>query len=379
MIVTANRKTLLENNKHLLEEAQNTNNPKKRYDALLCYRTVLEVSNSNSLFKNRFSIFGDLVDFMGAYINNSVAWDKINDFYLNKGENLIEDNDIILKNLLKSYKKKDLFGPKLEELEMLSRVEKFYSSFDEKLRSIYKEIINYDKNILFLTKQIGGMSNELKCNGVSVSSDIIEQKSVFVANYNNLVTYISLVHEFGHLIACHNNNSFNGKYDICSEVESLFPELVAIYELMKNDQSVASCYLMVNSLDSNLYGIDEIYKLSKVLNMWQENSFQIDGNYFKSLKDEDISKRYFKKLLEFDFYENITYINSIIIALKLLFLYTKDREEAIHLYKGIVMNNGHDRKKSLRIVNKVDAAEEMQELHNNTMHILTLEANKKGH
>ena len=42
------------------------------------------------------------------------------------------------------------------------------------------------------------------------------------------------------------------------------------------------------------------YKLSKVLNMWQENSFQIDGNYFKSLKDEDISKRYFKKLLEFD-------------------------------------------------------------------------------
>ena len=375
MIISNDKKDLSYSANIFLEEARNANNLEDIYNYLFAYISLYTINSKDTSTNNYYE---KVLDIFNTYVRNSKLWKSTVNYDSSlERRDIRKDNMRILNYICGNYSDTIVNGSRIENEQLLSMVEEFYSHFDKRIYNMFKAIISDKRNALILTSEYDIKYDEICYEGETFATKSHQPQCIIINNENDLRTYITLIHEFGHSISkrkysCLQNNP-NYFY---AEVESLFPEMVALYELMK-DNTIAPCYHLINNIENNLDGIENITKQDALLKTWKENGYVIDEDFWKLLKDNGISTRAFKKLLKFDFYESTVYINSLKIVLKLLYVYRTNKKEALALYKNIILDSEKKKNDALEAIRSIDTIDELMHIQDSVMHTLSLNPSKK--
>jgi hypothetical protein len=122
-----------------------------------------------------------------------------------------------------------------------------------------------------------------------------------------------------------------------SEIESMFPELIFLYEQGSKIDSFQSSLAMFDPIVHYYEKASLIRMQQMVINAWYDNRYRLDKNVYDRLREE-------AKMSRSDVYRALNtsikvagpYIISMGIVLELFNLYKRDKDKAMHLYKKIV-------------------------------------------
>ena len=216
----------------------------------------------------------------------------------------------------------------------ISMVDDFYRGFDSELHDYFREI--YDRRY----KAFDFIKNEGK-DEISECFLIDGPKDFFIniVDYKGVGKYSATVHECGHVIEFLMNSRmcYDDNPNYFTEVASIFPELVALYEgsLTNKDEYLYQFFCsLVTVLDDMANLIDHELLVSSYI----DNDYRINNDYFKSLRSNyDLSKKDFNEAVEVKIGQAGTYITSLGVALELLHIYKQDKKRALELFKKILM------------------------------------------
>lgn len=217
--------------------------------------------------------------------------------------------------------------------DTLSLVDRFYKSFDEELYQVFLEAYNDRKHSVRIQPL---PEDERKTDGTTLFIDGVRKNFINIYETTPLATYICAVHEYGHAIANLINPevSYTDREDFFTEVASIFPELVALYENGFNFDTIQVLYTMYITLVTYIDSAEYIFLHTPVVNTWADNKYVMSHKFFTDLEDDYIiDEECFEKILSTTIEDEGIYVISYIVALELLNIYKKDKKKALDLFK----------------------------------------------
>ena len=217
--------------------------------------------------------------------------------------------------------------------KVLGMVDVFYKNFDNELYQYFLEAYN-DKHGTINAKPLE--DEETKTDGTTIFIDGVRKNFISVYETTPLATYICAVHEYGHAIANLINPevAYSDREDLFSEVASIFPELVALYENGFKFDTIQVLYHLYTTLVTYVNSAEYLVLHTPILNTWAENNHVMNSSFFESLEsDYDIDEECFGEALDTTIEDEGIYVISYAVSLELLNIYKRDKKEALELFK----------------------------------------------
>lgn len=217
--------------------------------------------------------------------------------------------------------------------KVLGMVDVFYKNFDNELYQYFLEAYN-DKHGTINAKPLE--DEETKTDGTTIFIDGVRKNFISVYETTPLATYICAVHEYGHAIANLINPevAYSDREDLFSEVASIFPELVALYENGFKFDTIQVLYHLYTTLVTYVNSAEYLVLHTPILNTWAENNHVMNRSFFESLEsDYDIDEECFGEALDTTIEDEGIYVISYAVSLELLNIYKRDKKEALELFK----------------------------------------------
>ena len=225
--------------------------------------------------------------------------------------------------------------------ETLSLVKGFYADFDKELYDIFMKI--YDeryKSVKFIKHFTNPEDPTFQeSSGYCFYLGGINRAFISVDEQRGITKVSDAVHEFGHAIrySILPSTAYSKENYFLSEVESIFPELVFLYEQGRKMDSFQSSLAMFDPMTHYYEKAALIRMQQMVINAWYDNNYRLDKHVYDRLREE-------AKMSRSDVYRSLNtsikaagpYIISFSIVLELFNLYKKDKNKAMYLYKKIV-------------------------------------------
>ena len=217
--------------------------------------------------------------------------------------------------------------------KVLGMVDVFYKNFDNELYQYFLEAYN-DKHGTINAKPLE--DEETKTDGTTIFIDGVRKNFISVYETTPLATYICAVHEYGHAIANLINPevAYSDREDLFSEVASIFPELVALYENGFKFDAIQVLYHLYTTLVTYVNSAEYLVLHTPILNTWADNNHVMNSSFFESLEsDYDIDEECFGEALDTTIEDEGIYVISYAVSLELLNIYKRDKKEALELFK----------------------------------------------
>lgn len=257
--------------------------------------------------------------------------------------NSLEERVFGIANLIDKFEK-DPSNQKLESdthishCKAVSLVHFFYKDFDEELYGAFSEAFEDRFECLkFSDDKI--KEETFEANGSTLFIGGVNKNFITLSEGNDVSSYESIVHEYGHAIQNIINPDVNFTYreDFFAEVAAIFPELVAMDENAPgfcNVQNQYSRYLTFLSYWDIAADLDTHMTIA---NIWYDNNYKFNNEFYKSLKETlNLRKSDFKRIVDVTLELQGVYILSYIAALELLYIYKRDKKKALELFKGLL-------------------------------------------
>ena len=217
--------------------------------------------------------------------------------------------------------------------DTITLVKKFYESFDPELYQYFLEIYNDREHSLRMMPLPEG---ETKTDGNTLFIDGVKKNFITIYKTNPLNTYICGVHEYGHAIANLINPevSYADREDLFTEVASIFPELVALYENGFNFDTIQVLYTMYTTLVTYVNSAEYLCLHTPIINAWADNKHVMSKKFFEELEEGyDMDDECFEEALSTTIEDEGIYVISYAVALELLHIYKDDKKKALELFK----------------------------------------------
>lgn len=227
-------------------------------------------------------------------------------------------------------------GATLSDNQTLSLVNKFYANFDEEL---YRYFLEAFKDREHTVKFDNLKDNNGKTDGTTIFIDGVRKNFITICRRNDVETYQCAVHEYGHVIANLVNPevSYSERDDFFTEVASIFPELVALYENGTDSERIKNLYHLYTTFVTYIDSAEYLYLHSPVLNTWADNKYRMSTTFFDSLKEDyDIDDECFEQTLSTTIEDEGIYVLSFIVAVELFHIYKEDKKKALGLFKNLL-------------------------------------------
>lgn len=308
------------------------------YDALnnFYYAYYCGITENVSLSNQRrmISIGNDFTGYSRYY-------SIVQNFY--KSGQDIEDRlykwDSIVDNAILKGKIEPIKSKKISHERTISLVKSFYESFDYELFEHFMKIYNDRYTSFHFSDPIGYMGSFANSSGDCLFVGGINKNFINVQNSFGSKKVTDTIHECGHGISNFINPlaSVDETENFFCEVESIFPELVALFTNYGDFDSLESA---VNNYDclTTYYSCAKNLTLHECLfSAWEDNEYKVDKNFFDSISSKyKISKKSFKSILETSITFDGLYVLSYATALELYHIYKSNKKEALELYKEII-------------------------------------------
>ena len=149
----------------------------------------------------------------------------------------------------------------------------------------------------------------------------------------------NLIHEYGHIIsfALNPKELYYPRYPMFAEVASIFPEIIALYENDGHHDETQLLYERYCNLPALLGNSIQLVLHSVVLNLWEENNYQLNDKFFHDLDYYyDTDKEEFDSVLNTYIDNQGIYIVSYMVAIELFHLYKIDKNKALKIFESIL-------------------------------------------
>lgn len=277
---------------------------------------LTSILDSNFMYGRYYSIVRSFFNTVSEHI------DTIDDLS-NKLEDISPTGDFDFMNT----------GATVSVEDTITLVKKFYESFDPELYQYFLEIYNDRKHSLRMMPLPEG---ETKTDGNTLFIDGVKKNFITIYKTNPLNTYICGVHEYGHAIANLINPevSYADREDLFTEVASIFPELVALYENGFNFDTIQILYTMYTTLVTYVNSAEYLCLHTPIINAWADNKHVMSKKFFEELEEGyDMDDECFEEALSTTIEDEGIYVISYAVALELLHIYKDDKKKALELFK----------------------------------------------
>lgn len=224
----------------------------------------------------------------------------------------------------------------LANSKVISMVAYFFNNFDSSLVNTSTEILNSDSTFVTFTHSTG---KNIELSDSCYTSDR-DNKYIFlrITQRNNYSDYLDFVHEMGHSINYYLNPDgfYLAEPNQFSEVEAIFPELVAAYDCINEDNRNEIYSALFKDLISTLDRINYLFDTGVILKLWQNNNCKINFNFLSKLNNLGFTKKFTNNTLSTDILDDGKYVFSYLVSLELLNIYRYDKEEALKKYREII-------------------------------------------
>ena len=227
-------------------------------------------------------------------------------------------------------------GATFSDNQILSLVDNFYANFDNELYLWFLEAFK-DREHTVKFKDL--KDNNGKTDGTTIFIDGVRKNFITIYRRDNVETYQCAVHEYGHVIASLINPevSYTDRDDFFTEVASIFPELVALYENGTNEERIQNLYHLYTTFVTYIDSAEYLCLHSPVLNTWADNKYKMSTTFFNTLKkDYDIDEECFEETLSTTIEDDGIYVLSFIVAVELFHIYKEDKKKALEIFKNLL-------------------------------------------
>ncbi len=227
-------------------------------------------------------------------------------------------------------------GANVTTSDTISLVNEFYKRFDSELYQYFLEVYNDREHSLRIVPL---PENETKTDGTTLFIDGVRKNFISLYETTPLGTYICGVHEYGHAIANSINPevSYSDREDLFTEVASIFPELVALYENGFNFETIQILYTMYSTLVTYINSAEYLCLHTPILNTWADNKHVMSKKFFEELEDGyNMDDECFEEALSTTIEDEGIYVISYTVALELLHIYKEDKKKALELFKSFL-------------------------------------------
>lgn len=217
--------------------------------------------------------------------------------------------------------------------DTINLVKEFYNNFDPELYQYFLEVYNDREHSLRVMPLPEG---ETKTDGNTLFIDGVKKNFITIYETNPFNTYICGVHEYGHAIANLINPevSYADREDLFTEVASIFPELVALYENGFNFDTIQVLYTMYTTLVTYVNSAEYLCLHTPIINAWADNKHVMSKKFFEDLEEGyDMDEECFGEALSTTIEDEGIYVISYTVALELLHIYKEDKKKALELFK----------------------------------------------
>ena len=270
---------------------------------------------------------------------------------------LFDDNKKLLGKVLGSEADfTNKLGLHISNKQAFAAVESFYKSFDsELLEYFYPTFLEKDKQVRFV-KDNNTKGADSESDGFCFFVGGLNKNYISVNNEKSPSKAYNLIHEFGHSIA----NLINPFYcyqertTFFGEVQSMFPELVAMYENPLGLPEIENLHLLYCNLLANYQNANYLVMHDLIINEWEDNKYRINiPLYFRLKRKYNIDKYELYNSLSKSITDSGEYILSFAVCCELLYIYKQDKAKALKLFKQIlnISSYGNELSQVLSIIN----------------------------
>lgn len=224
-------------------------------------------------------------------------------------------------------------GATLSFDHILSLVDCFYKDFDEELYQYFLQVYN-DRDGTVRCMPLD--KKETKTDGTTLFIDGVKKNFISIYETNLVSTYACTVHEYGHAIANLINPevAYADREDLFTEVASIFPELVALYDNGFNFDTIQVLYTLYTTLVTYVNSAEYLCLHTPIVNAWTDNKHIMSSKFFDDLEEGyDMDDECFEEALSTTIEDEGIYIISYAVSLELLNIYKRDKKEALELFK----------------------------------------------
>ncbi len=220
--------------------------------------------------------------------------------------------------------------------ETINLVKEFYKRFDSELYQYFLEAYNDREHSLRSTPL---PDNDTKSDGNTLFIDGVRKNFITIYETTPLNMYVCGVHEYGHAIANLINPavSYADREDLFTEVASIFPELVALYENGFKFDTIQVLYTMYTTLNTYVNSAEYLCLHTPIVNAWSDNKYRMNKNFFEELDySYNLDEEGFENAMSTTIEDAGTYVISYMISLELLHIYKEDKKKALELFKNFL-------------------------------------------
>lgn len=216
---------------------------------------------------------------------------------------------------------------------ILSLVDCFYRGFDEELYQYFLQVYNDRDGTL---RCLPLDKRESKTTGTTLFIDGVKKNFISIYETDPISTYACTVHEYGHAIANLINPevSYTDREDLFTEVASIFPELVALYDNGFNFDTIQVLYSLYTTFVTYVNSAEYLCLHTPIVNAWADNKHVMGNKFFEDLEEGyEIDDECFEEALSTTIEDEGIYVISYAVSLELLHIYKRDKKEALELFK----------------------------------------------
>lgn len=268
------------------------------------YSSIISLNKKFEYVRNQLeSVLGEHDDFSsitGTKITNDKAFYLLNDFYQS-------------------------FNP-----EMVSY---FNNLFDSRFDHFRFEVDNTEKDSLHVS------------DGFCIYLGGVNENFISVNKENTITKLFNLIHESGHGVS----NFVNGKKcyvekeTFFSEIESMFPEMVALYTNYFNFPQIEIDHLLYCILYTYYDAANYLCMHDLIIDSWEENNFKTGVAFKKYLKKNyGIRNVDLINSLNHSISDSGSYVLSYSACCELLHIYKQDKNKALEIYNKLLKINPNE-------------------------------------
>ncbi len=224
-----------------------------------------------------------------------------------------------------------LGNAKISNNRAMTLTDQFYREFAPNLYPIFRYAYNQRQNSVRFVKYLRP-ENEAD----SIYFDVIDRYFINIIGGNSISKLFNAIHEYGHVTAAILNPEIRilPEYELFSEVESLFPELVAKYKNIANFDEFSVLMSRYSELVSFIGNATNITCHKPFVNLWKEHNHKANKRYFKDIEEYyDLDKEMVSSALDTQVSMEGDYVVSYLVAIELFDIYKKDQNKALKLYE----------------------------------------------
>ncbi len=225
-------------------------------------------------------------------------------------------------------------GSYLSNGKALSLTAAFYECFDKEIKPCFDEVFEDRFNFLRFLKTPSSAGRR-ESDGTTLFIDGVRKNFITIKKSKEADKVYTMIHEYGHATKNLYNpsSSYSSDDGLFVEVDGIFPELVAMHENIGNINPLYVAFNKYATLVNYLEYADYLTLQTALINCWKENGRKNNATFRKQVEDYyNVDKDMLRDIVNSSIFDEGVYVMSYLVAIELLHIYKKDKEQAINLY-----------------------------------------------